>query len=58
VKPSINTAIPPLCQKVVAAFTRLYPSMTLMELCRQGGIKFLAVKVNRKGECSNFGLLG
>jgi hypothetical protein len=58
VKPSINTAILPLCQKAVAAFTRLYPRMTLMELCRQGGIKFLAVQVGRKGKCSNFGLLG
>jgi hypothetical protein len=58
VKPSINAAILPLCQKVVAAFTQLYPRMTLMELCRQGGIKFLAVQVGRKGKCSNFGLLG
>jgi hypothetical protein len=58
VKPSVNTAIPPLCQKAVAAFTRMYPKMTLVELCRQGGIKFLRVQVGRKGDCSNFGLLG
>jgi hypothetical protein len=58
VKPSINTAIPSLCQKAVAAFTQVYPKMTLMELCRKGGIKFSQVQVGRKGDCSNFGLLG
>ncbi len=58
VKPSVNTAIPPLCQKGVAAFNQMYPRMTLVELCKQGGIKFLAVMVGRRGECSNFGLLG
>ena len=58
VKPSINTTIPSLCQKAVAAFTQWYPKMTLMELCRQGGIKFSQVQVGRKGDCSNFGLLG
>jgi hypothetical protein len=57
VKPSINTANLPLCQKAVAALIQLYPRMTLMELFRQGVIKFLAVQVGRKGECSNFGLL-
>ena len=29
-----------------------------MELYKQGGIKILAVMVGRRGECSNFGLLG
>jgi hypothetical protein len=36
----------------------MYPKMTLVELCRQVGIKFLQVQVGRKGDCSNFGLLG
>ncbi len=58
VKPSVNTAIPPLCQKTVAAFSQMYLRMTLVELCKQGGIKFLAVMVGRRGKCSNFGLLG
>jgi hypothetical protein len=58
VKPSVNTAIPPLCQKAVATFNRLYPTMTLVEMCRQGGIKFSAVQVGKKGDCSNHGLLG
>ncbi len=58
VKPSINTAIPPLCQKAVAAINQMYPRMTLVELCKQGGIKFLAVQVGRKGNCSYVGLLG
>jgi hypothetical protein len=57
VKPSVNTAIPPLCQKAVAAFNQMYPRMTLVELCKQGGIKFLAVMVGRRGKCSDFGLL-
>jgi hypothetical protein len=58
VKPSVNTTIPPVCQKAVAAFNQLYPRMTLVELCKQGGIKLLAVLVGRKGKCSIFGLLG
>jgi hypothetical protein len=58
VKLSVNTAIPPLCQKAVAAFNRMYPMMSLAELCKHGGIKLSTVLVGRKGECSNFGLLG
>jgi hypothetical protein len=57
VKPSVNTAIPSLCQKAVAAFNQMYLRMSLVELCKHGGIKLSTVLVGRKGECSNFGLL-
>ncbi len=32
-QPTVNIAIPPLCQKVVASFNRLYPSLTILDLC-------------------------
>ncbi len=39
-QPTVNAAIPPLCQKVVAVFKRLHPSMTILELCLQGKVRF------------------
>jgi hypothetical protein len=57
-KPSINASIPPGCKKAVDAFTALYPTMSLMDLIKWGGIPFSALKVGGKGDCTSFGLLG
>jgi hypothetical protein len=57
-QPTINAAIPLLCQKVVAAFNRLHPSMTILELCLWGKVRFGQLKVGKEGACVNFGLLG
>jgi hypothetical protein len=57
-QPTINIAIPPLCQKVVASFNRLYPSLTILDLCTWGKVKFGHLKVGKEGACINFGLLG
>ncbi len=57
-KLSINSAIPPLCQKAVANFTKLYPTLSVLDMVRKGGIKFGAVQIGGKGDCSNFNLLG
>jgi hypothetical protein len=57
-QPTANAAIPPLCQKVVAAFNRLHPSMTIPELCSRGKVRFSQLKVGKDGACVNFGLLG
>ncbi len=35
-QPTVNAAIPPLCQKVVATFNRLHPGMSVGELCEKG----------------------
>ncbi len=40
------------------AFTALYPTMSLMDLIKQGGIPFSTLKVGGKGDCTSFGLLG
>jgi hypothetical protein len=48
-KPSINTAIPPLCQKAVASFTKLYPTLSVMDMVKKGGIKFGEVQIGGKG---------
>jgi hypothetical protein len=56
-QPTINPTIPPLCKKVVAAFNRLYPSMTILELCSWGKIQFGQLKIGKDGACVNFGLL-
>jgi hypothetical protein len=56
-QPTINAAIPPLCQKVVAAFNRLHPSITILELCLRGKVRFGQLKVGKEGACVNFGLL-
>jgi hypothetical protein len=57
-KPSINPAIPPLCQKAVANFVKLYPTLSVMDMVKKGGIKFGEVQIGNKGDCSNFNLLG
>ncbi len=57
-QPSANTAIPPLCQKAVEAFNKAYPTLTISDLCRKGGIKFSELQTGKKGVCLNFGLLG
>ena len=57
-KPSVNTAIPPLCKTAVAKFTKQYPDMGIMALVKKGGIRLSDVQVGGKGECINFGLLG
>jgi hypothetical protein len=55
---SANTAIPPLCQKAVGAFNKAYPTLTISDLCRKGGIKFSELQTGKKSVCLNFGLLG
>jgi hypothetical protein len=56
-KPLINYAIPPLCQKAVANFTKLYPTLSVLDMVRKGGIKFGAVQIRGKEDCSNINLL-
>jgi hypothetical protein len=57
-QPTVNTAIPPMCQKVVATFNRLYPGMSVTELCERGKVRLGQLKVGREGTCVNFGLFG
>jgi hypothetical protein len=57
-QPTVNTAIPPMCQKVVATFNRLYPGMSVLELCKRGKVRFSQLKVGREGACVNYGLFG
>jgi hypothetical protein len=57
-KPSTNAAIPPLCKTAVANFVKLFPTLLVMDMVKQGGIKFRAVQIGGKGDCSNFNLLG
>jgi hypothetical protein len=57
-KPSINTAIPPNCKKMVDAFNASYPTMSFLTLIKQGELKFSDLQVGGKGDCSSFGLLG
>jgi hypothetical protein len=57
-KPSIHPAIPPLCQKAVAKFTKLYPTLSVMDMVKRGGIRFGAIQIGNKWDCSNFNLLG
>jgi hypothetical protein len=57
-QPTVNTTIPPLCQKVVGTFNRLYPELTIMDLCQQCHIKFSILRFGREGACMNYGLLG
>jgi hypothetical protein len=57
-QPSANTAIPPLCQKVVRAFNKAYPTLTISDLCMKVSIKFSELQSGKKGLCLNFGLLG
>jgi len=57
-QPTVNATIPPLCQKVLATFNRLYPGMSVVELCEKGKVQFSDLKVGRAGACVNFGLFG
>ena len=57
-KPSINTAIPPLCLKSVEKFNKLYPTLSVLDMVKKGGIKFGEVQIGGRGDCSNFNLLG
>jgi hypothetical protein len=57
-QPTVNPLIPPMCQKVVATFNRLYPGMSVLELCEKGKVRLGQLKVGREGACVNFGLLG
>ena len=47
-----------MCQKVVGTFNRLYPGMSVVELCEKGKVRLSQLKVGREGACVNFGLLG
>jgi hypothetical protein len=47
-----------MCQKVVATFNRLYPGMSVVELCERGKVRLSQLKVGREGACVNFGLFG
>ena len=57
-QPTVNAAIPPMCQNVVATFNRLYPGMSVLELCEKGKVRFGDLKVGREGACVNFVLFG
>ena len=57
-QPTVNTAIPPLYQKAVATFNRLYPGLTITNLCQQGRVKLLLLRFGQEGACMNYGLLG
>jgi hypothetical protein len=57
-QPTSNASIPPLCQKIVASFNRLYPISTLHYLCTQGKVSINQLRIGRPGACISFGLLG
>ncbi len=57
-QPTVNDAIPPMCQRVVATFNRLYPNMSVLELCQRGKVHLSQLKVGREGACVNYGLFG
>ncbi len=42
----------------MANFTKLYPTQSVLDMVKKGGIKFGAVQIGGKGDCSNFNLLG
>ncbi len=42
----------------MASFTKLYPTLSVMDMVKKGGIKFGEVQIGGKGDCSNFNLLG
>jgi hypothetical protein len=58
IKPSINPAIPPFFLKSVEKFTKLYPTLSVLDMVKKGGLKFGDVQIGGKGDCSNFNLLG
>ncbi len=49
---------PTVPDKVVASFNRLYPSLTILDLCTRGKVQFSQLKVGKEEACINFGLLG
>jgi hypothetical protein len=57
-KPTVNSAIPPLCKAAVTKFTRQYPTMLIMDLMKKGDIRLSDVQVGGRGKCTNYGLLG
>jgi hypothetical protein len=57
-KPTVNSAIPPLCRAAVTKFAKQYPDMLIMDFMRREGIRLSDVQVGGRGECTNFGLLG
>ena len=57
-QPTVSAAIPPMCQKVVATFNRLYPGMSVLELCERGKVRLSRLKVGQEGACINYGLFG
>ncbi len=56
--PTVNSAILPLYKAVVTKFTRQYPTMLIMDLVKEEGIRLSDVQVGGRGECTNYGLLG
>jgi hypothetical protein len=56
-KPTVNSAILPLCRAAVTKFTKQYPDMLIMDLVRKGGIRLSDVQVRGRGDSTNFGLL-
>jgi len=56
-QPKVNAAIPPMCQKVVGTFNRLFPGMSVLELCEKGKVRFSQLRVRREGACATFVLL-
>jgi hypothetical protein len=42
----------------VANFIKLFPTLSVMDMVKKGGIRFGAVQIGGKGDCSNFNLLG
>ncbi len=42
----------------MANFVKLYPTLSVMDMVKKGGIKFGEVQIGGKGDCSNFNLLG
>ena len=57
-QPTVNLAIPPMCQKVVVTFNRLHPGMSVLELCERGKVHFSQLKVGQEEACVNYGLFG
>jgi hypothetical protein len=54
----VNAAIPPMCQKVVGTFNRLYLGMSVVELCEKCKVSLSQFRVGRDRACVNFGLFG
>ncbi len=42
----------------MANFIKLFPTLSVMDMVKKGGIKFGVVQIGGKGDCSNFNLLG